>query len=216
MKALTYRVAFACAITFFCCSLYAQNPNVSNSIKSDIYKANKRANNYQELLKLGYSDKEIYEDLGNANFLSQNYKTAVFWYKKLIALSEDGVLSANYSERYQYALQKLSGSAIAGNIDDKDWLTQIKADYRVNNSNREKALADNSNNINESLTDLAQQVLEGENDLVVLNDKTFNYENAYKTPITVTSDGNTAYFSKASYIQTKYGVFSKKQLVHKI
>jgi hypothetical protein len=97
-------------------------------------------------------------------------------------------------------------------------LAQIRAEYRVNKplAHQDNSAKDLSNNINESLADLAQQVLEGENDLVVLNDKTFNYKNAYKTPITVTADGNTAYFSKASYIQPKYGVFSKKQLVHKI
>lgn len=217
-NALTYKVALGCIITFFCYSSYSQNPKFTKSANPEIYEANKRASNYQELLNLGYAEKEIYEDLGNANFLSQNYETAVFWYKKLIAISEDGILSSGYSERYHYALQKTSDSEIAVTNDNKDWLAQIRAEYHVNTplADQGNSAKDLSNNINESLADLAQQVLEGENDLVVLNDKTFNYKNAYKTPITVTADGKTAYFSKASYIQPKYGVFSKKQLVHKI
>ena len=168
---LTYKVALGCILTFFCYSSYSQNPKISNSVSPEIYEANKRASNYQELLKLGYAENEIYEDLGNANFLSQNYETAVFWYKKLIAISEDGILNSGCSERYQFAIQKLTGSAIAGTIDDKDWLAQIKAEYHVNNSlaDKDTPVKDLPNNINESLTDLAQKVL-GENDMAVLND----------------------------------------------
>ena len=217
-NALTYKVALGCLLTFFCYSSYAQNPKLSKSVNPDIYEASKRASNYQELLNLGYAEREIYEDLGNANFLSQNYETAVFWYKKLIAISEDGILGSGYSERYQYALKKTSGSDIAGTNDTKNWLAQIKAEYHIDESlaYQNNSVKGSSNKPDESLADLTQQVLEEENDLVALNDKTFNYKNAYKTPITVTADGNTAYFSKASYIQPKYGVFSKKQLVHKI
>ena len=215
---LTYKVALGCLLTFFCYSSYSQNPKISKSVNPEIYEANKRASNYQELLNLGYAENEIYEDLGNANFLSQNYETAVFWYKKLIAISEDGILNSGCSERYQFALQKVSGSVIAGTIHDKDWLAQIKSEYHVKNSIADRGIAveELPNPVSESLEDLAQKVFEGENDAVVLNDKTFNYKNAYKTPISVTADGNTAYFSKASFIQPKYGVFSKKQLVHKI
>ena len=103
---LTYKVALGCIITFFCYSSYSQNPKISNSVSPEIYEANKRASNYQELLSLGYAENEIYEDLGNANFLSQNYETAVFWYKKLIAISEDGILNSGCSERYQYGSAK--------------------------------------------------------------------------------------------------------------
>jgi hypothetical protein len=215
---LTYKVALGCLLTFFCYSSYSQNPKISKSVNPEIYEANKRASNYQELLNLGYAENEIYEDLGNANFLSQNYETAVFWYKKLIAISEDGILNSGCSERFQFALQKVSGSVIAGTIQDKDWLAQIKSEYHVNNSIADRSIAAEElpNPVSESLEDLAQKVFEGENDAVALNDKTFNYKNAYKTPISVTADGNTAYFSKASFIQPKYGVFSKKQLVHKI
>jgi hypothetical protein len=215
---LTYKVALGCLLTFFCYSSYSQNPKISKSVNPEIYEANKRASNYQELLNLGYAENEIYEDLGNANFLSQNYETAVFWYKKLIAISEDGILNSGCSERFQFALQKVSGSVIAGTIQDKDWLAQIKSEYHVNNSIADRSIPAEElpNPVSESLEDLAQKVFEGENDAVALNDKTFNYKNAYKTPISVTADGNTAYFSKASFIQPKYGVFSKKQLVHKI
>ena len=66
---LTYKVALGCLLTFFCYSSYSQNPKITKSANPEIYEANKRASNYQELLNLGYAENEIYEDLGNANFL---------------------------------------------------------------------------------------------------------------------------------------------------
>ncbi|MEQ8419296.1 MAG: cell envelope biogenesis protein OmpA, partial [Arenibacter algicola] len=39
---------------------------------------------------------------------------------------------------------------------------------------------------------------------------------AYNAPIAITEDGRTAYFSKAVYSKPLYGVFSKKELVHRI
>ena len=41
-------------------------------------------------------------------------------------------------------------------------------------------------------------------------------QNAYMPPVSVTADGRTAYFSKAVFVKPLYGIFSKKQLVHKI
>ena len=38
----------------------------------------------------------------------------------------------------------------------------------------------------------------------------------YVPSMSITKDGKTAYFSKASYQKPLYGVFSKKELVHEI
>jgi len=38
----------------------------------------------------------------------------------------------------------------------------------------------------------------------------------YKTPLAITADGKTAYFSKVVYVKPLYGVFSNKQKLHKI
>ncbi|MEX0290763.1 MAG: TolB family protein, partial [Flavobacteriaceae bacterium] len=40
--------------------------------------------------------------------------------------------------------------------------------------------------------------------------------NAYGAPMAVAADGKTAYFSKAIFVKPEYGIFSKKQVVHKI
>ena len=42
------------------------------------------------------------------------------------------------------------------------------------------------------------------------------YKFAYNAPIAITEDGRTAYFSKAVYTKPLVGVFSKKELVHRI
>ncbi|MGB6151100.1 MAG: cell envelope biogenesis protein OmpA [Pricia sp.] len=41
-------------------------------------------------------------------------------------------------------------------------------------------------------------------------------QNRYKAPIALSADGTVAFFSKPEYIKPLYGVFSKKELVHKI
>ncbi|UWX53882.1 hypothetical protein NYZ99_12190 [Maribacter litopenaei] len=69
--------------------LYAKCPNAvaaSNGIHQ-INETEKRQQNYEDLKDLGYTEKEIYQDLGNAHFLSHNYETALFWYEKLIEIS---------------------------------------------------------------------------------------------------------------------------------
>ena len=49
-----------------------------------------------------------------------------------------------------------------------------------------------------------------------MNAKKFDGENEYKAPIAFTRDGATAYFSKAVYVKPLKGIFSKKELVHKV
>ena len=219
-KTLTYRVAFGCFVTFFCYSMSAQNLKNSSSEKTSSYEHVKRQENYQQLKNSGYTDKEIFEDLGNANFLTENYETAVFWYSKLINISKEGTLGSSYNERYEYALAK-SGNRVASNDKQKDWLGQIEADYKVGtkvsrNSGKFKELDFTSRETPQSLNELVQSQLGEVNGLENLNTGTSEGENIYKSPIALTADGKTAYFTKAVYEKPLYGLFSKKELVHKI
>ena len=216
---IIYNVALGCIITFFSYSLSAQSTKISNSNSSDVYLTHTRVSNYLELKKLGYAEKEIYEDLGNANFLSKNYDTALFWYKKLIQISEDGALSSNYHRRYQFALEQTDSTKKSRLADDKDWLAMVKADYEIN---KEKT-SDNS------LTDtfgefgaqrqfgrLQYNPLPNENRDISFEVEMLNGQKAYKTPITVTANGNIAFFSKTVYVKPPHGIFAKKEQFHKI
>ncbi len=175
-----------------------------------------------ELKKLGYQEKEIFEDLGNANFLTKNYETALFWYKKLMQISEDGTLSSSYHRRYQYALEKSGTSETSSTSDEKDWLAVIQSDYGINknplgNSAR-NSFVDTYGALNPKLQigqfqDYRKPTENGKKsfDVGMLNGK-----NAYKAPITITADGKTAFFSKPIYVKPPHGIFAKKELFHKI
>ncbi len=87
--------------------------------------------NYRSLKNMGYDDKAIYEDLGNANFLNKDYETALFWYKKLKENSKNGRLSKSYDERFQHAMEQTMADKLSPSSDNKDWLTMIQSDYQV-------------------------------------------------------------------------------------
>ncbi|MEQ8420029.1 MAG: hypothetical protein RIB64_08510, partial [Arenibacter algicola] len=123
-----------CIITLFFCSLSAQESKVSDYSKSNVVQNSKRADKYQQLLKLGYKENEIFEDLGNASFLVENYEEAIFWYKKLIDANRSSKAKASYYERYLFALKKIRSTVVESTSEDKDWLAQIKGDYQINRS----------------------------------------------------------------------------------
>lgn len=60
--------------------------------------------NYEELVKNGYSEQEIYQSLGNANYLNAKYEEAANWYGKLIDLMGQDI-DATYLYRYAQVLK---------------------------------------------------------------------------------------------------------------
>ncbi|MGI9550642.1 MAG: cell envelope biogenesis protein OmpA [Aurantibacter sp.] len=221
-NAMTYKVTLGCLIAFLCNPLSAQQTKNSNAVHSEVYEANKRLDNYLELKKMGFEDKEIFEDLGNASFLTENYGSALFWYNKLKEISEDGVLPKSYGRRYQHALGKTGTTVVSNDAQDKDWLTQIKADYQIDENLAENKLAQDRGGKFRNL-DFLQDIdplLEDQvlvnNGVEAVNDKNFDRPNAYKAPMAVTADGKTAYFTKGVLIKPAVGIFSKKEMVHKI
>ncbi|MEO0526579.1 MAG: cell envelope biogenesis protein OmpA [Bacteroidota bacterium] len=195
-----HKVVFGCLIMLFCSIVTAQHSKVSKTTNLRGVEADKRIDDYLRLLKLGYTEKEIFEDLGNVNFLTENYGTAAFWYQKLMDIEGDDAISASYHERYQYAMGKAGITTPKNASDKKDWLASIKQDY-------------SSNTDMKALDRLVQYEIPLEHNG---NRSKKEGAHAYRPPVSVTSNGNTAYFSKAVYIKPKYGLFSKKQLVHRI
>lgn len=216
-----------CIITLFFCSLSAQESKVSDYSKYNVDQNSKRADKYQQLLKLGYKENEIFEDLGNANFLVENYEEAIFWYKKLIDANSSSKAKASYYERYLFALKKIRSTVVESTSEDKDWLAQIKGDYQINrsieknNDHREKVSKYRDFNfqlpqetvVSRELT-LEDLGLDSEMVADIVDKEKSKF--AYNAPIAITEDGRTAYFSKAVYTKPLYGVFSKKELVHRI
>jgi hypothetical protein len=216
-----------CIITLFFCSLSAQEYKVSTYSRSNGYENSKRTDKYQQLLKMGYKENEIFEDLGNANFLVENYEEAIFWYKKLIDTNNSSIAKASYYERYLFALKKIRSTVVESNSEDKDWLAQIKGDYQINgtsgekNNNPEKVSKYRDFNFQKPQEPLVSKELTLddlglENELVSDIEDKEKFKFAYNAPIAITEDGSTAYFSKAVYTKPLYGVLSKKELVHRI
>ncbi|WP_394971660.1 cell envelope biogenesis protein OmpA [uncultured Croceitalea sp.] len=165
----------------------ALNLNAQKTTKE----ADKRIDDYLELLKQGYSEIEIFQDLGNVNFLTENYEAAIFWYEKLQNSTQVGSLSSSYQERYEYALDKLNGNTAN---DNKDWAATIKNDYGIAES---VSLQQNS----------TPSIASNER-------KTLAKDEDFSPEMSITRDGKTAYFSKIAYVKPEYGVFSKKEPVH--
>ncbi len=196
-NAITYTLAFTCIIFLFSYTVSAQT------------ETQKRMENYLELKKLGYKDKAIFEDLGNANFLLEDYETALFWYERLKEISKNKELSNTYNQRYHYAIQKNGVLFNTEQQENRDWLAMIKSDYEVKGKpTKNKQLASAYRAIDAQLKDLH---MVNKSEMVSVED-----QKNYKAPMAITPDGNTAYFSKEVQIKPLYGIFSKKQTISKI
>ncbi len=133
-----------------------------NAQEKNIKKAETNFNNYayaeaissyEHLVKKGYSDEQIFKNLGNAHYLNANYQEAASWYEKLFKIEEVSV-EAEYMYRYAQSLkslqkykesdmwmQKVHAAKSGDNraqkfIDNEDYLDQIKANsgrYSIKN-----------------------------------------------------------------------------------
>ncbi|PRX54569.1 PD40 domain-containing protein [Flagellimonas meridianipacifica] len=154
-----------------------------------------RVEDYLDLLKQGYSEVEIFQDLGNANFLAGNYETAVFWYEKLLSTHGISALETNYEGLFQFAQKQLEKGSNDFQNEKNLWDEHIQSHYSGEKLNQGVA----SKEAVENKMKGKLSTLDG-----------------YMPSMTVTQDGQTAYFSKATYQKPLYGVFSKKELVHEI
>jgi hypothetical protein len=201
---------FACVATLGYGQDLAYNQTRIHFQEKKITEVSKRTENYKQLKALGLADREIFEDLGNANFLSKKYENALYWYGRLMELSEDGTLKKSYQKRFDHAVSKL-GKEVQNEIADENWTELVKEDYkmtrteiptRITSNNRHKFLPWDNTESNEELVSNLNGGTESTGE--------------YTPPVAITNGGNTAYFSKATFRKPVTGIFSKKQKVHKI
>ncbi len=189
--------------------------------------ADKQIEDYLKLVKMGYSEQEIFEDLGNVNFLTGNFRTAAFWYQKLMDLLGQDRVSFNYQERYKVALHK-SGIRHFPELDmERDWYTRIREDYQIEkgpvadkltmslaeNYTKPDFLSHPSSPTRDALERLQRYALPRDAEL---GNQKLGVQHAYNPPVALTADGRTAFFSRAVMEKPLYGLFSKKQLKHKL
>ena len=97
--------------------------------------------NYEELVAKGYSEQEIYQSLGNANYLNARYDEASEWYGKLMEL--EGIeIEKEYLYRYAQVLKS------TGNYKKSDALME-RFNSAKNNDNRASLFADKKDYLDE-------------------------------------------------------------------
>ncbi len=211
-----------------CFPVLRAQKNPANSNKTVLQNtADERIQDYLQLVNMGYSEREIFEDLGNANFLAKNYDSASFWYQKLIDLVGEDAISDSYQERYTFARHKAGIAPSTMAVSDKDWYSRIKEDYQIDKSPaadeltltlaenyRVPEFAGNRNGLSTNDMKYLEQLVTAGLDREMVEE--YSVKQSYHPPIAVTADGRTAYFSKAVSVKPLYGLFSKKQLLHKI
>ena len=154
-----------------------------------------RVEDYLDLLKQGYSEIEIFQDLGNANFLADNFETAAFWYEKLLANHVVRNSKIDYKGLFQFAQNHAEDGIYSSQNEKSLWDEQIQSYY--SGKKDKSAIASFKNGAPKMKGKLS--TLDG-----------------YMPSMTVTADGQIGYFSKATHQKPLYGVFSKKELVHEI
>lgn len=209
---------------FICLSYSVSAQDIHRNSKQDTNgQTEKRMDNYRALATMGYADQAIYEDLGNANFLNEDYETALFWYEKLQESSRHNTLSASYHKRYLHAKQQMLADNSSTTTNTEDWMAMIQSDYQVNGNKMASADSDKSTSKYRNLDfnrsydiQFVEDQLLSDADVELSESDRSEMQNRYKAPIALTPDGNVAYFSKPDYVKPMYGAFSKKELVHKI
>ncbi|MEA1785823.1 cell envelope biogenesis protein OmpA [Arenibacter sp. GZD96] len=222
-KSLIYKVIIGCILSITYMPLQAQQKVIPRVPDAESRETNKRIETYLELKHLGYTDPEIFEDLGNVSFLSQNYETALFWYQKLMNTSPESALPSGFHKRLQYARTMADNTymSVANDLDQRDWVAMIRENYQTDSERSKITHATAQEKYRplplpglheERTAELVHYKRGATADLNALP----NNKGIYEAPVALTADGNTAYYSKGVYEKPLYGIFSKKELVHKI
>lgn len=224
---LCLKIALTGLTPLLCTPVLAQeNRFISKELARKI-ESDKRIEDYLELSRLGYSEKEIFQDLGNANFLAEKYETAAFWYQKLIDLSGSENVPKRYMERYKASMHKAGIANFEDVVTQADWYSDISREYQVNaESDLHEVPLSKKENYRLSFRDPVQkeQSMKALHELAGIRNESMDSQTSqfrlpgkeYTPPVAVSADGRTAYFSKAVYVKPEYGLFSKKEPIHKI
>lgn len=219
-KMLHHKVSIGCFSLFCCLGLNAQGTAFASIDKHKMDATVKRMENFKEMKSMGYSEKEIYQDLGNAHFLSKNYENALFWYDRLIDLSEDGLLDSSYQKRYDHAVSKLGKKNTETEELDENWTELVRADYLMTQASPKKGSVSYRDKFRPLHLNLPREELAVNKPEAIHESvhKSTSKDNTldYNTPISLTRDGQTAYYSKRVFVKPNTGIFSKKEPVHKV
>lgn len=105
-----------------CTFAYAQNKKTKKAEEDFTNYAYAEAiDAYEELVGKGYSNEEIYKNLGDANYLNARYDEASDWYSKLF-MAEGANIDAEYMYRYSQSLKSM-GEYIASDT----WMEKFEA-----------------------------------------------------------------------------------------
>ncbi len=189
--------------------------------------ADRQIDDYMNLVQMGYSEKEIFEDLGNVNFLTGKFRTAAFWYQKLEDLVGADALSISYKERLMVAQHKAGIRSYPELDTERDWHSRVAQDYQIQKGpvadqltqtlaeeyQVPEFLSSGAVAKTDALSRLQQYAIPREAEGISSRN---GLPYAYNPPVALSEDGQTAYFSRAVYVKPLTGLFSKKQLQHKI
>jgi len=187
----------------------AYNESSTSFHERKVEEVSNREENYNKLKSLGYSDAEIYEDLGNANFLTKKYENALYWYGKLMEISEDGTLKKSYQKRFDHAVSQL-GKEVQNEIADENWTELVKDDYKMTSTLPSRLTSNNRRNF------LPWDDQGSQKEFVSNSVRPSKTTGEYAPPVALTNGGKTAYYSKTTYRKPVTGMFSKKKEIHKI
>jgi len=132
-------LTISCVAVTFCGNAQEKQINKAN----DRFKTLEYADairSYEDLVKEGYTQEEIYTNLAQANYVNANYKEAADWYEKLYQLKENQ-MSSHHLYQYAQSLKSLERYAESDKLmeklqqdsralkfaDGKDYLAQIEA-----------------------------------------------------------------------------------------
>lgn len=94
-----------CGSLMACALVTAQDKKKEKAEKNfDSYAYAVAIENYENLVEKGYTDEEIYKNLGDANYQNANYSEAANWFSKLFKL-EGATIDAEYMYRYAQSLK---------------------------------------------------------------------------------------------------------------
>jgi hypothetical protein len=189
--------------------------------------ADRQIDDYMNLVQMGYSEKEIFEDLGNVNFLTGKFRTAAFWYQKLIDLVGENAISRSYKERLMVAQHKAGIRNFPELDTEQDWHSQVSQDYQIQKGPVADRLTQTLAEEYEVPEFLSSGAVARTDALSRLQGYAIpreaegvsgrsNLPYAYNPPVALSADGQTAYFSRAVYVKPLTGLFSKKELKHKV
>lgn len=217
---LHQRVSIGCLTVLCCLTMNAQGTSFASMDKHKMDATVKRMENFKEMKSMGYTEKEIYQDLGNAHFLAKNYEQALFWYDRLIDLSTDGLLGSSYQKRYDHAVSKLGKKDTRMEETEENWTELVHADYQMTQASPKNTSVSNRDKFRPLQLNLEREEL-AVRQPVEANGSKKGAQNKmgkldYKTPISLTKDGQTAYYSKTVFVKPTTGIFSKKEPVHKV